>query len=139
MWSWNNSFCNLCFQMSDRGGGVPFRRTERLFSYMYSTAPRPCIGDKHRAPLVSRTHIHTQSHTHTHTHSRLFRSSDAAARTCVCAGGLRLRASHLPSLRSLLPGRLTAVLHGGERDRRHHPPEGKFALRKRRELFKTRS
>lgn len=48
------SCCDLCFQMSDRGGGVPFRRTERLFSYMYSTAPRPCIGDKHRAPLVRR-------------------------------------------------------------------------------------
>ncbi|TNM97494.1 hypothetical protein fugu_015650 [Takifugu bimaculatus] len=42
---------DLSIKMSDRGGGVPFRRTERLFSYMYSTAPRPCIGDKHRAPL----------------------------------------------------------------------------------------
>uniref|UniRef100_A0A8C6TY72 Protein-serine/threonine kinase n=1 Tax=Neogobius melanostomus TaxID=47308 RepID=A0A8C6TY72_9GOBI len=40
------------FKMSDRGGGVPFRKTERLFSYMYSTAPRPDIGDKHRAPLA---------------------------------------------------------------------------------------
>uniref|UniRef100_A0A8D0B574 Protein-serine/threonine kinase n=1 Tax=Sander lucioperca TaxID=283035 RepID=A0A8D0B574_SANLU len=39
-------------QMSDRGGGVPLRKTERLFSYMYSTAPRPSIGDKHRAPLA---------------------------------------------------------------------------------------
>ncbi|KAI4822682.1 hypothetical protein KUCAC02_008214 [Chaenocephalus aceratus] len=39
--------------MSDRGGGgVRFRKTEHLFSYIYSTAPRPSIGDKHRAPLV---------------------------------------------------------------------------------------
>uniref|UniRef100_A0A8C3G994 Protein-serine/threonine kinase n=2 Tax=Cyclopterus lumpus TaxID=8103 RepID=A0A8C3G994_CYCLU len=43
---------DLSIQMSDRGGGVPFRKTERLFSYMYSTAPRPSIGDKHRAPLA---------------------------------------------------------------------------------------
>lgn len=39
-------------QMSDRGGGVPLRKIERLFSYLYSTAPRPSFTDKHRAPLV---------------------------------------------------------------------------------------
>uniref|UniRef100_A0A7N8WS30 Protein-serine/threonine kinase n=1 Tax=Mastacembelus armatus TaxID=205130 RepID=A0A7N8WS30_9TELE len=33
-------------------GGVPFRKTERLFSYMYSTAPRPSIGHEHRPPLA---------------------------------------------------------------------------------------
>lgn len=49
--------------MSDRGGGVPFRRIEHLFSYMYSTAPRPCIGDKHRAPLVRRWPAHTHNRT----------------------------------------------------------------------------
>ncbi|XP_030580783.1 pyruvate dehydrogenase (acetyl-transferring) kinase isozyme 2, mitochondrial-like isoform X2 [Archocentrus centrarchus] len=43
---------DLSITMSDRGGGVPFRKTECLFSYMYSTAPRPCIGDKYRAPLA---------------------------------------------------------------------------------------
>ncbi|KAF7644104.1 hypothetical protein LDENG_00227800 [Lucifuga dentata] len=43
---------DLSIKMSDRGGGVPFRKMERLFSYMYSTAPRPSIGDKHRAPLA---------------------------------------------------------------------------------------
>lgn len=31
-------------QMSDRGGGVPLRKIERLFSYMYSTAPTPQPG-----------------------------------------------------------------------------------------------
>ncbi|TRY94780.1 hypothetical protein DNTS_035654 [Danionella cerebrum] len=40
------------FQISDRGGGVPFRKIERLFSYMYSTAPRPNIGDQQRTPMV---------------------------------------------------------------------------------------
>lgn len=30
--------------MSDRGGGVPLRKIERLFSYMYSTAPTPQPG-----------------------------------------------------------------------------------------------
>uniref|UniRef100_A0A3P8W243 Protein-serine/threonine kinase n=1 Tax=Cynoglossus semilaevis TaxID=244447 RepID=A0A3P8W243_CYNSE len=43
---------DLSIKMSDRGGGVPFRKTERLFSYMYSTAPRPSYGEKHRAPLA---------------------------------------------------------------------------------------
>ncbi|KAL6103561.1 pdk2 [Pungitius sinensis] len=43
---------DLTIKISDRGGGVPFRKTERLFSYMYSTAPRPSIEDKHRAPLA---------------------------------------------------------------------------------------
>ena len=27
--------------MSDQGGGIPRDRTELLFNYMYSTAPRP--------------------------------------------------------------------------------------------------
>ncbi|XP_063044234.1 pyruvate dehydrogenase (acetyl-transferring) kinase isozyme 2, mitochondrial-like [Engraulis encrasicolus] len=43
---------DLTIKMSDRGGGVPFRKTERLFSYMYSTAPTPTVGDRHRAPLA---------------------------------------------------------------------------------------
>ncbi|XP_032093690.1 pyruvate dehydrogenase kinase, isozyme 2 isoform X3 [Thamnophis elegans] len=32
------------FKMSDRGGGVPLRKIERLFSYLYSTAPKPELG-----------------------------------------------------------------------------------------------
>uniref|UniRef100_A0A671TWU0 Protein-serine/threonine kinase n=1 Tax=Sparus aurata TaxID=8175 RepID=A0A671TWU0_SPAAU len=48
----NLPILSVPLQMSDRGGGVPFRKTERLFSYMYSTAPRPSFGDKHRAPLA---------------------------------------------------------------------------------------
>ncbi|XP_026181305.1 pyruvate dehydrogenase (acetyl-transferring) kinase isozyme 2, mitochondrial-like [Mastacembelus armatus] len=43
---------DLSIKMRDRGGGVPFRKTERLFSYMYSTAPRPSIGHEHRPPLA---------------------------------------------------------------------------------------
>lgn len=38
-------------QMSDRGLGVPLRKIDRLFSYMYSTAPTPALGDG-GAPLV---------------------------------------------------------------------------------------
>uniref|UniRef100_A0A8C1IP20 Protein-serine/threonine kinase n=1 Tax=Cyprinus carpio TaxID=7962 RepID=A0A8C1IP20_CYPCA len=38
--------------ISDRGGGVPFRKIDRLFSYMYSTAPRPTIGDHQRTPMA---------------------------------------------------------------------------------------
>uniref|UniRef100_A0AAQ5YM25 Protein-serine/threonine kinase n=1 Tax=Amphiprion ocellaris TaxID=80972 RepID=A0AAQ5YM25_AMPOC len=32
---------DLTIKMSDRGGGVPLRKIDRLFSYMYSTAPSP--------------------------------------------------------------------------------------------------
>uniref|UniRef100_A0A8B9KWT7 Protein-serine/threonine kinase n=1 Tax=Astyanax mexicanus TaxID=7994 RepID=A0A8B9KWT7_ASTMX len=42
---------DLSVKMSDRGGGVPFRKMENLFSYMYSTAPTPQLGDNHGAPL----------------------------------------------------------------------------------------
>uniref|UniRef100_A0A672M7B4 Protein-serine/threonine kinase n=1 Tax=Sinocyclocheilus grahami TaxID=75366 RepID=A0A672M7B4_SINGR len=43
---------DLTVKMSDQGGGVPFRKMENLFSYMYSTAPKPQMDDKHRAPLA---------------------------------------------------------------------------------------
>ncbi|CAJ1081500.1 pyruvate dehydrogenase (acetyl-transferring) kinase isozyme 2%2C mitochondrial [Xyrichtys novacula] len=43
---------DLSIRVSDKGGGVPFRRIENLFSYMYSTAPAPQIGEHSRPPLV---------------------------------------------------------------------------------------
>uniref|UniRef100_A0AAQ4Q188 Protein-serine/threonine kinase n=1 Tax=Gasterosteus aculeatus aculeatus TaxID=481459 RepID=A0AAQ4Q188_GASAC len=44
---------DLTIKMSDRGGGVPLRKIERLFSYMYSTAPSPVHMDNSRnAPLA---------------------------------------------------------------------------------------
>ncbi|KAL3044015.1 hypothetical protein OYC64_003783 [Pagothenia borchgrevinki] len=44
---------DLTIKMSDKGGGVPLRKIERLFSYMYSTAPSPVHGDNSRnAPLA---------------------------------------------------------------------------------------
>ncbi|MBN3284894.1 PDK2 kinase, partial [Polyodon spathula] len=43
---------DLSIKMSDRGGGVPLRKIERLFSYMYSTAPTPQIGDFQQTPLA---------------------------------------------------------------------------------------
>ncbi|KAK1160322.1 pyruvate dehydrogenase (acetyl-transferring) kinase isozyme 2, mitochondrial-like [Acipenser oxyrinchus oxyrinchus] len=43
---------DLSIKMSDRGGGFPLRKIERLFSYMYSTAPTPRIGDLQQAPLA---------------------------------------------------------------------------------------
>lgn len=43
-------------QMSDRGGGVPQRKIERLFSYMYSTAPTPQPGTG-GTPLVRWHHL----------------------------------------------------------------------------------
>uniref|UniRef100_A0A672GZV7 Protein-serine/threonine kinase n=1 Tax=Salarias fasciatus TaxID=181472 RepID=A0A672GZV7_SALFA len=43
---------DMSIKVSDTGGGVPFRRIENLFSYMYSTAPAPQVGDGARPPLA---------------------------------------------------------------------------------------
>ncbi|KAI4817506.1 hypothetical protein KUCAC02_010899 [Chaenocephalus aceratus] len=44
---------DLTIKISDKGGGVPLRKIERLFSYMYSTAPSPVYEDNSRnAPLA---------------------------------------------------------------------------------------
>uniref|UniRef100_A0A671MCQ9 Protein-serine/threonine kinase n=1 Tax=Sinocyclocheilus anshuiensis TaxID=1608454 RepID=A0A671MCQ9_9TELE len=43
---------DLTIKMSDRGGGVPLRKIERLFSYMYSTAPSPVAENTRNAPLA---------------------------------------------------------------------------------------
>ncbi|EMP25640.1 [Pyruvate dehydrogenase [lipoamide]] kinase isozyme 3 [Chelonia mydas] len=42
------------FKISDQGGGVPLRKIDRLFNYMYSTAPRPSLEPTRAAPLESR-------------------------------------------------------------------------------------
>lgn len=47
----------VLFQVSDRGGGVPLRKIDRLFTYTYSTAPRPSIDGSRAAPLVRNTKI----------------------------------------------------------------------------------
>ncbi|KAK6491417.1 pyruvate dehydrogenase kinase [Huso huso] len=43
---------DLTIKMLDRGGGVPLRKIDRLFSYMYSTAPRPVMDNSSNAPLA---------------------------------------------------------------------------------------
>ncbi|MCJ8746203.1 hypothetical protein PDJAM_G00139200 [Pangasius djambal] len=43
---------DLTIKMSDKGGGVPLRKIERLFSYMYSTAPSPVTDNARNAPLA---------------------------------------------------------------------------------------
>jgi len=42
---------DMSIKVSDRGGGVPLRKTENLFSYMFSTAPTPQMEDR-RTPLA---------------------------------------------------------------------------------------
>lgn len=43
---------DLTVRMSDLGGGVPLRKIDRLFNYMYSTAPLP-TGETSRAPPLA--------------------------------------------------------------------------------------
>ncbi|XP_061912883.1 pyruvate dehydrogenase (acetyl-transferring) kinase isozyme 2, mitochondrial [Entelurus aequoreus] len=43
---------DMSIKVSDKGGGVPFRRIENLFSYLYSTAPAPQMGEHVRPPLA---------------------------------------------------------------------------------------
>uniref|UniRef100_A0A8C5Q000 Protein-serine/threonine kinase n=1 Tax=Leptobrachium leishanense TaxID=445787 RepID=A0A8C5Q000_9ANUR len=43
---------DLTIRMSDRGGGVPLRKIERLFNYMYSTAPLPTFENSRATPLA---------------------------------------------------------------------------------------
>uniref|UniRef100_A0A8C1UVI4 Protein-serine/threonine kinase n=1 Tax=Cyprinus carpio TaxID=7962 RepID=A0A8C1UVI4_CYPCA len=38
--------------VSDRGGGVPLRKIDRLFTYTYSTAPRPQMDTSRATPLA---------------------------------------------------------------------------------------
>ncbi|XP_035271232.1 pyruvate dehydrogenase (acetyl-transferring) kinase isozyme 3, mitochondrial-like isoform X5 [Anguilla anguilla] len=42
---------DLSIKISDSGGGVPFRKIDRLFNYMYSTAPTPSLGATQAVPL----------------------------------------------------------------------------------------
>ncbi|KAM9451430.1 pyruvate dehydrogenase kinase, isozyme 3b isoform 2-T2 [Clarias gariepinus] len=44
---------DLSIKISDFGGGVPLRKIERLFNYMYSTAPTPVLNEsQNAAPLA---------------------------------------------------------------------------------------
>ncbi|KAM6268936.1 pyruvate dehydrogenase (acetyl-transferring) kinase isozyme 1, mitochondrial isoform 2-T2 [Porphyrio hochstetteri] len=43
---------DLTVKMSDHGGGVPMRKIDRLFNYMYSTAPRPRVETSRATPLA---------------------------------------------------------------------------------------
>ncbi|XP_016411544.1 pyruvate dehydrogenase (acetyl-transferring) kinase isozyme 1, mitochondrial-like [Sinocyclocheilus rhinocerous] len=42
---------DLTVKVSDRGGGVPLRKIDRLFTYTYSTAPRPQMDTSPATPL----------------------------------------------------------------------------------------
>ncbi|XP_041066734.1 pyruvate dehydrogenase (acetyl-transferring) kinase isozyme 3, mitochondrial isoform X2 [Carcharodon carcharias] len=43
---------DLSIKISDKGGGVPLRKIDRLFNYMYSTAPSPSLQPSQAAPLA---------------------------------------------------------------------------------------
>uniref|UniRef100_A0A8C2KQ06 Protein-serine/threonine kinase n=1 Tax=Cyprinus carpio TaxID=7962 RepID=A0A8C2KQ06_CYPCA len=43
---------DLTVKVSDRGGGVPLRKIDRLFTYTYSTAPRPQMDTSRATPLA---------------------------------------------------------------------------------------
>uniref|UniRef100_A0A2S2N6D1 Protein-serine/threonine kinase n=1 Tax=Schizaphis graminum TaxID=13262 RepID=A0A2S2N6D1_SCHGA len=43
---------DVCVKVSDQGGGIPRSLSERMFHYMYSTAPQPSKSDAHTVPLA---------------------------------------------------------------------------------------
>ncbi|XP_067107768.1 pyruvate dehydrogenase (acetyl-transferring) kinase isozyme 3, mitochondrial isoform X2 [Osmerus mordax] len=43
---------DLSIKISDRGGGVPLRKIDRLFNYMYSTAPTPSFEPSSAVPMA---------------------------------------------------------------------------------------
>ncbi|XP_048866088.1 pyruvate dehydrogenase (acetyl-transferring) kinase isozyme 3, mitochondrial [Brienomyrus brachyistius] len=43
---------DLSIKISDMGGGVPLRKIDRLFNYMYSTAPSPSLQPSRATPLA---------------------------------------------------------------------------------------
>ncbi|XP_072300552.1 pyruvate dehydrogenase (acetyl-transferring) kinase isozyme 1, mitochondrial [Eucyclogobius newberryi] len=43
---------DLTVKVCDRGGGVPLRKIDRLFTYTYSTAPKPDMGRSTAVPLA---------------------------------------------------------------------------------------
>ncbi|TNN58978.1 [Pyruvate dehydrogenase (acetyl-transferring)] kinase isozyme 1, mitochondrial [Liparis tanakae] len=47
---------DLTVKVSDLGGGVPLRKIDRLFTYTYSTAPRPSSDRARAAPLAGYGH-----------------------------------------------------------------------------------
>ncbi|OXB62900.1 hypothetical protein ASZ78_001022 [Callipepla squamata] len=49
---------DLSIKISDQGGGVPLRKIDRLFNYMYSTAPRPSLEPTRAVPLVSNCSVY---------------------------------------------------------------------------------
>lgn len=90
-------------QVSDRGGGVPLRKIDRLFTYTYSTAPRPSL-DGRAAPLVSGPDTRLEGKRNRFLNWIL---------PPAFPGWLRIRPPYLSTVRALLSGRLEALLPGG--------------------------
>ncbi|XP_030637313.1 pyruvate dehydrogenase kinase, isozyme 3b isoform X2 [Chanos chanos] len=44
---------DLSVKISDQGGGVPLRKMDRLFNYMYSTAPAPSLDSSDSSPPLA--------------------------------------------------------------------------------------
>ncbi|XP_035302221.1 pyruvate dehydrogenase (acetyl-transferring) kinase isozyme 1, mitochondrial isoform X4 [Cricetulus griseus] len=100
---------DLTVKMSDRGGGVPLRKIDRLFNYMYSTAPRPRFETSRAVPLVCDAEepcIHKPS------------SGCGIPKTSKAnfTGWFWLWIAHITPLCTVLPGGPKAVLLGGLRD-----------------------
>uniref|UniRef100_UPI00358EC040 pyruvate dehydrogenase (acetyl-transferring) kinase isozyme 2, mitochondrial-like n=1 Tax=Myxine glutinosa TaxID=7769 RepID=UPI00358EC040 len=47
---------DLTIKINDQGGGVPLRKIEQLFDYMYSSAPQPDMNSSRAAPLAGLGH-----------------------------------------------------------------------------------
>nr|XP_046259339.1 pyruvate dehydrogenase (acetyl-transferring) kinase isozyme 1, mitochondrial isoform X3 [Scatophagus argus] len=111
---------DLTVKVSDRGGGVPLRKIDRLFTYTYSTAPRPSNDGSRAAPLSFRPHrtvcmsgvcsvaVRVKSTAPLST-SVIFSSFLTFGRV----GWLRVWPAHLSAVRPVLSGGSEAVLARG--------------------------
>lgn len=110
-------------QISDRGGGVPLRKIDRLFNYMYSTAPTPSL-EPGAVPLV---HTHIKSNRYWPV---IYGMASGKWKSTVillspCTGWFWLRFAHFQALCPILPGGSETLLHGGRWHRCCHLFEGK--------------
>lgn len=116
-----------CVQISDRGGGVPLRKIDRLFHYMYSTAPTPSL-ETGAVPLVNAPPESCDGGQEKKKISNIPGRFEVPPRLLLSPGRFWIRFADFKALRQVFSRRPEALLHGGRGDGRGHLPEGEVAF-----------